>query len=118
MVVGIFFWKKNKLIDIFSIKLADEFYSNLPPEQLLDLIPASSTAAKQKKTEKKAQKKMESVVDSAVTQVSGFIEAESLGIYGKARLHMQFTERLKELGYEKDLAARVNESIMIKLPGK
>ena len=116
--MDIFFWKKNKVIDVFSTRLADEFYSNLPPEQLLDLVPTASSAAKQSKMEKKARKRMESVIDSAVSQVKGFIHSESLGVYGKARLHMQFMERLKELGYEKELASAINESIMIKLPGK
>ena len=116
--MDIFFWRKNKLIDNFSMKIADEVFSSLPPQQLAELSANLKSPANQKKNEKKVNRKMQAVIESAVSQFSEFIRVESLGVYGKARLHMQFMERLKELGYDKNLAEKINQDIMLKIPGK
>ena len=116
--MDIFFWRKNKIIDNFSVKLADEVFSNLPPQQIAEFTSELKSAGNQKKAEKKMNRKMQSVIESAVSQFSEFIRAESLGVYGKARLHMQFMARLQELGYEKELAEKINQDIMLKIPGR
>ena len=116
--MNIFFWRKNKLIDSFSVMLADEFFSNLPPQQLAEFSADLKSAGNRKKAEKKMNRKMQSVVESAVSKFSEFIRSESLGVYGKARLHMQFMERLQQLGYEKELAEKINQDIMLKIPAK
>lgn len=115
--MGLLFWKKNKVIDLFATRLADEFYSNLPPEQLTDLQRPSDESGKHRKQEKKLQRNLDAVVNSAAEQINNFIRTESLGVYGKARVHMQFAERLTELGYDKDMSGIINERIMLKVSG-
>jgi len=103
----LFFWKNNKIIDGFAISLADELYSHVQPDAMEAYI-----ANKKNKEAKKPERKIKDIIE----QFKQFKTIKSLGIYGKARLHLTFTERLKELGYEKDLANKINEIILLKTP--
>ena len=106
----IFFWKKNKQIDLFANSIANDFYSRVQPEVASDYFANKNDKSK----------KSVSVVDRAIrdiaVKVQQFRATHSLGIYGKARLHLSFTERLKELGYDNNLAKKINEIILLKTP--
>ena len=65
---------------------------------------------------KKANKKVERKVQDIVFRVQEFRVQHSLGVYGKARLHLTFTERLKELGYDPKVAEKLNELILLRSP--
>ena len=103
----LFFWKKNKLIDDFAINLADDLYSQIQPEVMNTYL-----SDKKSKSAKKINRQLEDIIH----RVKQFRATYSLGVYGKARLHLNFTERLKELGYEKKLAEKINEMILLKTP--
>ena len=45
-----------------------------------------------------------------------FKSVNKLGVYGKAKFHLEFVERLKELGYKDQVAEAINEEILIKTP--
>jgi len=103
----LFFWKNNKIIDDFAINLADELYSHIQPDAIEIYL-----ADKKNKSAKKTERQLSDFID----RVRQFKKISSLGIYGKARLHLTFTERLNELGYNKKLADKINEIILLKTP--
>ena len=118
--MNLFFWKKNKTIDTFANSLANELYSNIQPQKANELIlQLDDSKSKNKKAlikEQKEKKRMELQIDSVVKQIVEFKEVNSLGVYGKARLHMKFSERLKELGYDSPITDKINKMIMIRTP--
>ena len=46
-------------------------------------------------------------------QIKRFSEANSLGVYGKARLMKQFNDRLEELGYDVEIVNKITENFLI-----
>ena len=106
--MGLFFWKKNKVIDEFATKVADEFYSRVLPNHAVKYFDG--------KTDKKKSKEIESLLNTLVRDVNQFRDQESLGIYGKARLHLTFMERLKELGYNETTSKEINKVVMVVSP--
>jgi uncharacterized HAD superfamily protein len=61
-------------------------------------------------TEKpKTKHKIEQKLAGVIAEFRRFSEANSLGIYGKARLQQQFDERLRELGYDPSVTSRLVE---------
>lgn len=114
--MSILFWRKNKQIDAFAMMVADEFYSRLPPDVVKGHFELEAKDKQEKKREHKMSKKIGGLVVGTVSQIQQFRGQESLGVYGKARLHMKFKERLIELGYEKEITEQINEVIMLKTP--
>lgn len=110
--MNLFFWKKNKIIDVFANDLANNLYSTIQPENAAEFFVAPS---KDKKAQK-SRKKTESELENIIKQINHFRVINSLGVYGKARLHMKFADRLQELGYDSSLVKKINEHIMIKTP--
>lgn len=110
--MSLFFWKKNKHIDIFASTLANELYSLAQPQVAKDYF---DTATKDKDA-RKARKKFGANLQEVIRQVNQFRISHSLGIYGKARLHLKFSERLKELGYDAGTVAKINETVMLGTP--
>ena len=106
----IFFWKKNKQIDEFANAIANDLYSTIPPDVALDFMNESDS--KSKKVNTKVARKL----DDIVLRIKQFRAENSIGVYGKARLHLKFAEQLEELGYEKKVAGLFNEKIMIRTP--
>lgn len=106
----VFFWKKNKEIDLFANSIANDFYSRVQPELAQDYFV--NRAEKSKKSV--------SIVERTIRDIAGKVQqfraSHSLGVYGKARLHLSFMERLKDLGYDNNLAKKINEIILIKTP--
>ena len=59
---------------------------------------------------------MEKEVHGIIKKVNQFKVVNSLGVYGKARLHLKFKVRLEELGYDVTIVNKLNEIIMVKTP--
>lgn len=106
-----FFGKKNQKIDGFAQNMADDLYSQLPPENAhLYVFEADSSEKISQKIKNDAIRKM----NEKIVLFQQFKKANKLGLYGKARLHMKFTERLKELGYAESVAEELNKAIMLR----
>jgi len=111
--MNIFFWKNNKAIDNFANDLANDLYSQLQPKLITDYYQLINS--KDKKV-LKTRKKVETQFQNAVTKIQHFRGAHKIGVYGKARLHLKFKERLKELGYDPDAVTKINEMLLLKTP--
>jgi hypothetical protein len=101
--MSIFFWKKTKQIDAFAQAVADELYSYVQPDVAKAYFQNRSDKSKKK------QHKIEQKLADVITEFRRFSEANSLGIYGKARLQQQFDVRLRELGYDASVTSRLIE---------
>jgi len=102
-------WQRNKHIDNFATLLADEFFSQIRPD-----VASEHFSRKEAKTKKNNSKKVNQAVVAAISEVKKYRESQKLGVYGKARFHMKFMERLTELGYEQEVAKKLNEEILLK----
>ena len=110
--MNLFFWKKNKVVDIFASDLASEFYSSVQPQTAMAFLHSQDS-----KTRKdKAVRKVEGKIHDMVREVDQFKTLHSLGVYGKARLHMMFRARLEELGYDAEVAKEVDQIVMLQTP--
>jgi len=110
-------WQKNKEIDRFANLLADELYSRIQPDLASEYFNDRNASIERKKDLKNKMNKAQNVdqaLGSVIAEFKKFRESEKLGIYGKARLHMKFMERLTELGYAQDIARKLNEQILFK----
>jgi len=105
--MGILFWRKNnRKIDAFARSAADELFSYVNPEE------AERHFSGEKEKKKKRQQNIEKQFRGIILQMHDFGIEHSLGIYGKARLQMQFSERLVELGYDEKLARKIVDTIL------
>lgn len=114
----LFFWRKNKLIDEFAFQLADELFSTIHPTVALNYFDAQSGDSKNsnKKKDEQVHQKIIRALNNVIIKIQQFRELNKLGIYGKARLHLTFTERLKDLGYEAAVAEQINKLILLQTP--
>ena len=110
--MNILFWKKNKLIDKTAIILADEFYSQAQPRHVIDYLKD----VKPNNKIRKKNKKLENLLDKTAGQINAFRKENSIGIYGKSRLHLIFMNRLNELGYPEEITRQINEIILLRTP--
>ena len=110
--MNIFFWRKNRVIDAFAHKLADEFYSHFSSEQA-SVLMGDTQAMPGKKNDKHIHK-IDQLVSQTVNQIQSFRQVQKLGVYGKARVHLTFMERLQELGYSRETAQKINQIILLK----
>lgn len=110
--MNILFWKKNKLIDKTAITLADEFYSQTQPQQVIDYIKGAELNNKARKK----SKKLEHILNHTAGQINSFRKENSIGIYGKSRLHLNFMNRLNELGYPEEISKQINEILLLRTP--
>lgn len=104
--MGLFFWKKNKLIDGFAQSVADDLFSYVNPNLARQHVFGSSGMPK------KQARKVEQKFADTLLHIKRFTESNSLGIYGKARLQQKFDARLQELGYPTDIVKRISELIL------
>ncbi len=107
----LWFGKKNRVITAFARSLAEEFYSNLPPN-----IIEKQYDKKDKKGARKAQQRFQTAIDDTVSHVKQFKQQHKLKVYGKAKFHLEFTNRLKALGYDAKLAEEINHTVMVRTP--
>jgi len=108
--MGLFFWKNNRTIDEFAQGVADDLFSFVTPE-----LAEQHVGGKTGKWPKKQQVRVEQKFADVVVQFQRFTKANSLGIYGKARLQQAFNERLGELGYPADVVTRISESLLLRI---
>ena len=101
------FKRKNGQIDSFANELATKMYSN---------IPELSTWAGLGSVDKKQKKKLDNEIQRAAESVLAFKDSVKLGVYGKARFHMEFSERLKTIGINKEVAEFINKSLLVMTP--
>lgn len=110
--MSLFFWRKNKLIDAFASNIANDLYSSIQPATAKQYFAGAVTD----KESKKMKKKIDAKIADIIKQVEQFRIVNSIGVYGKARIHLKFSERLQELGYDSNIAKKINEHIMLKTP--
>jgi len=106
--MGLIFWKDNRKIDAFAQAIADDLYSYVQPDVARQHVTGSSELQKKKKA--RVQQKFTDIV----RQIERFSESNSLGVYGQARLHKQFGERLEELGYEPEIVHKITENFLLR----
>lgn len=106
--MGLFFWKDNKKIDAFADAVAEDLYSNIQPETAEQHF--QGIAQKNKKKQRKIDQRLVGIIG----QMQQFGAANSLGIYGKARLQKQFSDRLLELGYDVAVTNKIVETILLR----
>jgi hypothetical protein len=110
--MNLFFWKSNRLIDSFANELANELFSHIQPEAAKQYLDGVSD----KKQTKKFVKKMQNELKGLVKRINEFKVINSLGVYGKARLHLKFRLRLEELGYDPRAIEKINQVLMVETP--
>ncbi len=103
------FWfgKKKRLLVEFANKSAEELFSTVPPALVEKHMGGKS---------KQATKTFQAGVDNVLMRFAQFKAAEKPGVYGKAKAHQIFAQRLKELGYPDDVADEINSYILTKTP--
>lgn len=101
------FWQKSKEIDRFANILADELYSQLPLHML---------EKQNKNTDKKLARRFDKELHNIVTQLQTFKSVYKLGVYGKARFHLTFMERLRKHGYPEMFVKEINEYLLVNVP--
>ena len=105
--MGLFFWKDNKKIDAFANAVAEDLYSHIQPEIAKQLFEGIA------QQNRKKQRKIEQRLSGIIGQMQQFSAANSLSIYGKARLQKQFSDRLLELGYDVAVTNKIVETILL-----
>ena len=110
--MNLFFWKKNKVVDVFATDLASEFYSSVQPQVAQAFLNGKGS----NKKPDKAVRKVEGKIQDMIRDVDQFKTLHTLGVYGKARLHTMFRARLEELGYDAEIAKRVDQIVMLETP--
>ncbi len=114
--MNIFFWKINKQIDAVAIVLADEFYSQIQPQVAIDFVTETTGGRKQSGKTNKQNIRINKILEDIAKHIIAYKEQHSLGIYGKARLHLKFMQRLNQLGYSEDITKYLNEIILVRSP--
>ena len=105
--MGLFFWKDNRKIDAFAQAVADDLFSYVQPDVALQHVVGQGEGSKKKKA------KIDQKFTDIRLQIKRFSEANSLGVYGKARLLKQFNDRLEELGYKVEVVNKITENFLI-----
>jgi len=106
--MGFLFWKDNRKIDNFAKAVADDLFSYVQPDVARQHVLGGNVDVSKKKAAKIKQK----FVDIEL-QIKRFGEANSLGVYGKARLQKQFNDRLEKLGYDIELVNKIAEKFLL-----
>lgn len=111
----LFFWKKNQQTDQFAKTLADDLFSYLQPN-VVEAYFANVNGGKGAALAPAQKHDLERRIKEAVMKVQLFKKEQNLGVYRKARLHLVFTERLKELGFNDAVAQEINKTILLQTP--
>lgn len=106
--MGLFFRKNDRRIDAFANALANDLYSFVRPELARDHFQGTLRDSKKK------QHKVQQRFSGMIYEMKKFSDANSLGIYGKARLQKQFSDRLLELGYDAAVTRQLVETILLR----
>jgi len=118
--MDIFFWRKNKQIDSFAKKMADDLFGRYLPGELDAHFFVGDESVNREKPNKKKQdnkhQKSERMINDMALLLAQYKSREKLGVYGKARLHMSLVNRLDELGYSKQSVQELNRILLLKSP--
>lgn len=106
--MSLLFWKKTKQIDMFAQVVADHLYSYVQPDAAKNYFAGAYNKGK-----KKQQHQVKEKLNMVIEEFRRFIDSNSLGIYGKARLQQQFAQRLRELGYDASVTNRLVEIMLL-----
>ncbi len=87
--------------------MAEDLYSHIQPEIAKQQFEGIA------QQNRKKQRKVEQRLNGIIGQMQQFSAANSLGIYGKARLQKQFSDRLLELGYDVPVTNKIVEIILL-----
>ena len=60
--MNLFFWKKNKVIDIFASTLANELYSLVQPQSAREYFTTSADDKQAKKAKKNIENKIHDII--------------------------------------------------------
>lgn len=101
------FGRNKKILIDFANQTADILYSFVPTPVLEEHCSGKS---------KKATKQFNTGVENAMMSFAQFKAVNKPGIYGKAKLHLTFVNRLKELGYPDEIADEINAYLLMKTP--
>lgn len=101
------FGKKKAQLVGFANQTAELLFSRVPPG-LVDEHRSGQS--------KKATKAFNQGVENALMRVAQYKATAKPGIYGKAKLHLVFANRLKELGYPQQVADEINHYILTRTP--
>ena len=101
--MSIFFWRDNKMLDTFSISLADGFSKKLPPTKIAEMGASRN-----------ARRLVEREVESILHKLTQYKKEHRAGIYKTARLQNTFVYRMKELGYPEEIIKMFNDLILTK----
>jgi len=110
--MSLLFWRNNRAIDSFATVIANEIYASVQPQVAREFYEGDCD----KKTAAKIEKNLNAKLRQIVIKIKDFKAVNHLGIYGKARLHLKFRERLQELGYSKMVSTKLNEILMFETP--
>lgn len=108
----LFFWKKSEemqKIEEFAVQLGSNFFGAVSPQALGDYFLPD-------KLDKKSRKRIEREIQALALRISQFKALHQIGVYGKARLHQVFMERLEELDYDPKAVRELNQLLMVKSP--
>ena len=108
--MGLLFWKDNRKIDAFAQAIADDLFSYVQPDVARQHVLGGGGDQLSKKKAAKVKQKFTDIV----RQIERFEDSSSLGVYGKARLHKKFNERLEELGYPTELVNKLTEDLLLR----
>lgn len=108
--MGLLFWKDNKQLDLFAQAVADDLFSHVRPDIARQHVFGGG------KIPRKKARKVEQKFTDVILQIQRYGKANSLGIYGKARLQKKFNERLEELGYDSDVIVKIAETMLLRQP--
>jgi hypothetical protein len=104
-MLGLLF-PKYKRADGFAAQMANDFYSGIPLDDFRKYLNSEK--------DKKSTKRIDTKLNDLAIRFRQFKVTEKLGVYGKARLHLAFINRLELLGYDQEAAKRLNEMILLK----
>lgn len=106
--MDLFFWKNKKKIDTFAKALAEDLFSYIQPEVAKQHF--QGVLQKNKKKNRKVEQKLAGIFE----QMQKYSNANSLGVYGKARLQKAFSDRMLELGYDVAVINKLVEAILLR----
>jgi hypothetical protein len=110
--MNLLFWKFNSAIDTLAHDIANDIYAAIQPQAIADFYEGKCDKNQAKKIEKTLNNRIQMII----IKIKDFKAMNPIGVYGKARLHLKFKERLQELGYTSSVSTKLNHIIMVETP--
>jgi hypothetical protein len=103
-----FYGKKKRMLIDFAHQLADELYQHAPPEIIEQHLMGKS---------KSATKKYNKCLTNTARNLTIFKSNEHPGFYGKSKLFQEFSNRLLNMGYSKEIVEEINRYMLMNSQG-